>query len=139
VIASFIDGRVRIRAEALKQAEIMAAAKSMVEAGQGVLKVEGNLRTGSLLVYYDPAVIARETLLGAAALLEERFGDARRGGRGKNAARAFGRKTEMFLLFLSYGGTLAGLLFDRRIHVLSGLAFFLLTGVHVCARRRKEV
>ncbi|MDR2077105.1 MAG: hypothetical protein LBP61_09305 [Desulfovibrio sp.] len=139
MIASFIDGRVRIRAGALKQAGNMAAAKSLVEAGPGVLKVEGNLRTGSLLVYYDPAILPRETLLGAASLLEERFGDARRGGGAKIAPRPFSRETEIFLLFLSYGGTLAGLLLDRRLHVLSGLAFSLLTGLHVCARRRKGV
>jgi hypothetical protein len=137
VIASFIDGRVRIRAEALTQTETMSLAKSLVGAGQGILKVEGNPRTGSLLVQYDPAVITRETLLRAAALLEEQFGDARRGGQRKIAAGPFTRKTELLLLSLSYGGTLAGLLCGRRVHVLFGLMFSLLTGVHIWAHRRK--
>jgi hypothetical protein len=137
VIASFIDGRVRIRAEALKQVKTMSMAKSLVEARQGVLKVEGNLRTGSLLVYYDPAVITREMLLRAAEFLEERFGDSRR-GRTKIAARIFNRETEMLLLSFSYGGMLAGILFNRQVHVLFGLMFSLLTGVHVYARQRKR-
>ncbi|MDR1685237.1 MAG: hypothetical protein LBR82_02145 [Desulfovibrio sp.] len=76
MIASFIDGRVRIRAEALKQAEIMSMAKSLAQSRQGVLKVEGNVGTGSLLVHYDPAVITRETLLETAKILEAQFAGA---------------------------------------------------------------
>ncbi|MDR2745756.1 MAG: cation transporter, partial [Desulfovibrio sp.] len=66
MIASFFDGRVRIRADALKKPENLDMARSLVQARPGVLKVESNARTGSLLVHYDPAVITRETLTGAA-------------------------------------------------------------------------
>ncbi|MDR3175758.1 MAG: hypothetical protein LBU06_04420 [Desulfovibrio sp.] len=76
MITSFIDGRVRIRAKALKHAETMAMAKKFAQTRQGVLKVEGNVGTGSLLVHYDPAVITRETLIRTAELLEAQFADA---------------------------------------------------------------
>ena len=137
MIASFFDGRVRIRAEALKKPETMDMARSLVQARPGVLKVESNTRTGSLLVQYDPAVITRETLIGAAALLEAQFGGAARVKRTGSAGRRLSAKTEMLLLALSYGGMLAGGLLDRRVHVAFGIVFSLLTGAHVYVRLRK--
>ncbi|MDR2745494.1 MAG: cation transporter [Desulfovibrio sp.] len=139
MIASFFDGRVRIRADALKKPETMDMARSLVQSRPGVLKVESNARTGSLLVHYDPAVITRETLIGAATLLEAQLGGAPGVKRTKSGGRRFSAKTEMFLLTLSYGGMLAGSLLDRRVHVAFGILFSMLTGVHVYARLRKGV
>jgi hypothetical protein len=137
MIASFFDGRVRIRAEALKKPETMDMARSLVQTRPGVLKVESNTGTGSLLVCYDPAVITRETLIGAARLLEAQFGDAVRAKRAKNSGRRLSAKTEMLLLALSYGGMLAGGLLDRRVHIAFGILFSLLTGAHAYVRLRK--
>ncbi|MDR2054431.1 MAG: cation transporter [Desulfovibrio sp.] len=137
MIASFFDGRVRIRADALKKPETMDMARNLVQARPGVLKVESNARTGSLLVHYDPAVITREALIGAATLLEAQFGGAARVTQTRSAGRKFRTKTEMLLLALSYGGMLAGGLLDRRVHVAFGILFSLLTGAHAYARLRK--
>ncbi|MDR1660610.1 MAG: cation transporter [Desulfovibrio sp.] len=137
MIASFFDGRVRIRAEALKKPETMDMARNLVQARPGVLKVESNTGTGSLLVHYDPAVITREALIGAATLLEAQFGDAARAKQAKSAGKRLSAKTEMLLLALSYGGMLAGGLLDRRVHVAFGILFSLLTGAHAYVRLRK--
>ncbi|MDR3358823.1 MAG: cation transporter [Desulfovibrio sp.] len=137
MIASFFDGRVRIRAEALKKPEIMDMARSLVQARPGVLKVESNAGTGSLLVRYDPGVVTREALIGAATLLEARFGGAARAKQTRSAGRRLSAKAEMLLLALSYGGMLAGGLLDRRVHIAFGILFSLLTGAHVYARLRK--
>jgi hypothetical protein len=139
MIASFIDGRIRIRAEVLKRPEAMAMARSLIEGSAGVLKVESNARTGSILVRYDPAVITPEMLTGAAALMQAQFGAAPRAQKTGRPGRLPGPNAEMFLLTLSYGGMLAGTVLGKRVHIAFGVLFSLLTGIHVYARLKKGI
>ncbi len=62
MIASFVDGRVRLRHNVLKNADIMLQIDAFVRTLSGVLSVEGNVRTGSLLIHYDPEILDEETL-----------------------------------------------------------------------------
>ena len=82
-ITSFIDGRVRLRHPALRNAATADMAASMVSGVDGVESVQVNPRTGSLLIFYDAEKLSREKLLelakqGAALLPEEKKQEALR-------------------------------------------------------------
>ncbi len=143
MICSFIDGRVRIRAAALKDPAKMALVESAVKEQPGVHTAVANLRTGSLLVEYDPQVISREMLTMAAQALEAQLGEAPQTEKtGKNRAQCRrGRsnllpaKTEMALLTAAFGLTLAGGIINTRLHVVAGLLFSLFAANHIYCRR----
>jgi hypothetical protein len=135
MIASFYDGRVRIRHDALKDSHNMAAVVAAIAGRDGVISHVVNPRTGSLLVHYDPQKFSREDLLAAAKMLEQRFA-------GKGAGRG---RTDLFwkgdcetaLLFGLCGLTVAGGFVNRRLHVISGALYALLSLVHACSRWRR--
>ena len=62
-ITSFVDGRVRLRHPALKDAATAELVCSVVGAVDGISAVQSNPRTGSLLIYYDAEKLTREQLL----------------------------------------------------------------------------
>ena len=62
-ITSFVDGRVRLRHSALKDAATAELVSSVVGAVEGISAVQSNSRTGSLLIYYDVEKLSREQLL----------------------------------------------------------------------------
>ncbi len=65
-ISSFIEGRVRLRHPFLKEAEAEGSVKEVLEKIPGVLGVNVNTRSGSLLLEYDPETLSKEDLLGMA-------------------------------------------------------------------------
>jgi hypothetical protein len=75
LIVSFIDGRLRFRDQALKQPAVMETARALIIAQPGVLSLQANPLTGSILIHYDPAILDRESLLAAADFLEARLAD----------------------------------------------------------------
>ena len=62
-ITSFVDGRVRLRHPALKDAATAELVCSVVGAVEGISAVQSNPRTGSLLIYYDVEKLSREQLI----------------------------------------------------------------------------
>ena len=62
-ITSFVDGRVRLRHPALKDAATAELVCSVVGAVDGITSVQSNPRTGSLLIFYDAEKLSREQLL----------------------------------------------------------------------------
>ena len=62
-ITSFVDGRVRLRHPALKDAATAELVCSVVGAVEGISAVQSNPRTGSLLIYYAAEKLTREQLL----------------------------------------------------------------------------
>ena len=62
-ITSLVDGRVRLRHSALKDAATAELVCSVVGAVEGITSVQSNTRTGSLLIYYDAEKLTREQLL----------------------------------------------------------------------------
>ncbi len=70
MISSFIDGRVRIRCDALRNPEAAAAIEGTLRETPGVLSATANPRTGGLLVEYDPEAVTQEQLLEAAKMLD---------------------------------------------------------------------
>ena len=62
-VTSFVDGRVRLRHPALKDAATAELVCSVVGAVEGITSVQSNPLTGSLLIYYDVEKLTREQLL----------------------------------------------------------------------------
>ena len=62
-ITSFVDGRVRLRHPALKDGATAELVSSVVGGVEGILAVQANPVTGSLLIYYDTEKLSREQLL----------------------------------------------------------------------------
>ena len=62
-ITSFVDGRVRLRHPALKDGATAELVCSVVGGVEGILAVQANPVTGSLLIYYDTEKLSREQLL----------------------------------------------------------------------------
>lgn len=139
MIASFIDGRVRVRSKALKEAPVMQSMQEAVAAQDGILEVTVNLKTGSLLVRYDPKRISREQLAMAASILEEHEREgldaASRNICAPGGKKRF-RQRENALLGGLYLLTLLGGLTGTRVHVVSGALLTLLVGKHLYDRRR---
>ena len=62
-ITSFIDGRVRLRHFALKDASVAETVCAVVGGVEGVESVQANPVTGSLLIFYDTEKLSRQQLL----------------------------------------------------------------------------
>lgn len=154
MITSFIDGRVRIRAKALKDEKNMAMVLTMINAQDGVLEVTPNARTGSVLVLYDPEKISRETLLEAASLLEKQFPPEEKkplkglpdflsaltcrrefgsGGKRLSPLSPLGESALMTALYLATAVTGFS---SKRAHIALGTAFAGLAALHLYDRRR---
>ena len=79
MIVSFCPGRVRFRFEQLKDAATAAAAQARIQETAGITRVAINVRTGSLLIEYDPLLLPTERLIAL----------------GKNALAQFGISLEI--------------------------------------------
>ncbi len=138
MIASFIDGRVRLRDPALKNTRTLAMVEALVKARPGVLSTTANQRTGSLLVEYDPASISREDLSQAAAMLQARFGGGQRDA-GQTAGFTLpriSRKTEVRILGAALGLSMLGSVVAKPLHVAAGILFTLGMARHAYCRRK---
>ncbi|MDR2820792.1 MAG: cation transporter [Desulfovibrio sp.] len=136
MIASFYDGRVRIRHDALKDSQNMAAVVAAVAGRDGVISHVVNPRTGSLLVHYDPRKFSREALLAAAKMLELRFAGAEpvKKNRGRRSGTFLKSNYEIALLLSLCGLTVAGGFVNRRLHAISGALYALFSLAHACSR-----
>ena len=139
MMVSFIDGRVRLRSPALRSEKSLAEIQSGLSAYPGVKKTESNARTGSLLVFYDPAAISRELLGMAVASLAGRL-PAPAPDPGRRRCMLSGirlRKLETRLMCCGALTALAGAVAKAKpLHVAGGMLFFLLAGRHLYVRRK---
>lgn len=135
MITSFIDGRVRLRAPALKDPVQVAQIQTLLGDYAGVARVQSNLRTGSLLIEYDPAQISREMLMFAASALESQLSPQTAAERVSTDQQAYHGEALLLIaaLTLCLGCAAAG---AKSWHVWSGGVFTLLTVNHVLQRRR---
>lgn len=153
VVASLLNGRVRVRDEGLKKQPLLSRVTEALIATPGVTSAEANTRVGSLLVFYDAALAAAEQIL---KLISELLGspqevppsaEAEAGGA---TSRPFPFSRAMSLsippalrrrvvnygmlaaLALSVG---AAIIHFKKLHVLAGIVFLALFGDHLYQRR----
>lgn len=67
MVASFIDGRIRIRDEALILRSLACNIQDALLKNKGITRASVNPRAGSLLVNYDTAEMNREGIIGLIA------------------------------------------------------------------------
>ena len=133
MITSFIDGRVRLRDPALKDPQQVADIQTLLNGYDGIIRVQPNLRTGSLLIEYNPAQISREMLTFAASALESQL--TQQGQETTVAEPSYHGEALLLIaaLTLCLGCAAAGM---KSWHVWSGGVFTLLTASHVWQRRQ---
>ncbi len=145
-VVSFVDGRVRLRHDALKNPDVAAMAEAAAGGIDGVTGAVVNPVTGSMLVFYDPEKLSREELAALArewAVLLPEEKAAKKNGRspecgcvsallGKKAVRLVDRALLISLL-VSLAGAAAGM---GTLHRAAGAAFALASVQHVAAHRR---
>ena len=138
MITSFIDGRVRIRRNELKDPNAMTLVMDIVKAQDGIIDLIPNRRTGSLLILYDPDKIPRERLIQAAETLEKQFGCTT--GKPCRCKIRWGNISplaETGILASLYGLTFLTGMISKRTHIVSVLFFTGLAAAHVYNHRRR--
>ncbi|SNB45504.1 hypothetical protein [Geobacter sp. DSM 9736] len=144
VIASHFGGRVRIRDDSLKREPMIARASEALMNMPGVTGVEGNPRVGSLLVLYSAAVTGVDRIIEAAADLlssGEVEGESTEAGRVSSCAlfripARVKRNIANLGMLASLVLSVAAAIFDlKKLHILAGIIFLALFGVHVFERK----
>lgn len=145
VVASVLDGRVRVRDEGLKNGPLAAQVADALLDTPGVAKAQANPRVGSLLVLFDAALVAAERILATIADLlgaeQPEPGPAR-------AAEVPWRKFSISLppaarrrvvnlgMLASLALSMAAAVFDfKKLHILAGILFLALFGDHLFQRK----
>ena len=142
MIQSFRPGRVRLRANALCDEAQAKEIQEMLAGYPGVLDVQANTRTGSLLVHYDPEQIPQEQLQIALGLMEQRFADTpSKAKRTKKSSPLMTRKMEYRLLAGTFAlcllGTLGGKgMGGKYLHIAAGSVVTALTARHIYKQRK---
>jgi len=151
VVASLLDGRVRIRDEGLKREPLITRVREALLATPGVSAVDANPRVGSLLVLYSAALTAVEKILKMVSDLLG-SGEEVRGGAEpaqSSAVRSFirraspGEPSVLKRRTLNNIGMLASLVLSlaaailgfKKLHILTGIVFVALFGRHFYERR----
>jgi len=160
VVASLVDGRVRIRDEGLKREPLVTRVREALLGAPGVSAVEANPRVGSLLILYSAALTAVEQILKTVSDLlgsgAEEGGAAESGKTTAEPGKATGkfpftRKLSFAMpsvmkrrvvnnigMLASLALSLAAVIFHlKKIHVLAGIVFVALFGVHLFERRQQ--
>lgn len=147
VVASHVDGRVRIRDDGLKKGGTASRIKEALLAEPGVSGVESNPRVGSLLVLYSAALTALEKIL---KKISEMLGSSLEAPGSEERPRSFPKiplsisipaaikrkalNVGMLLsLILSVGAAVVCL---KKLHIALGIIFTALAAQHTYQRRR---
>ncbi|WP_353115091.1 HMA2 domain-containing protein [Nitratidesulfovibrio sp.] len=142
MISSFIDGRVRIRCDALRNPEAAAAIEGTLRETPGVLSATANPRTGGLLVEYDPDAVTQEQLLEAAKMLEAFAAQEPAAPKKSCCCRRLTKAEAMRISKRGMAGSLAalvlfGLAGRERAHIVAGGLFLAFNAYHLYAYRKR--
>ncbi|WP_051292827.1 heavy-metal-associated domain-containing protein [Citrifermentans bremense] len=153
VVASLLNGRVRVRDEGLKKQPLLSRVTEALIATPGVTSAEANTRVGSLLVFYDAALAAAEQILKRISELLDSpqeappSAEAEAGG-ATSRHFPFSRGMSLSILpalrrrVVNYGmlaalalSVGAAIIHFKKLHVLTGIVFLALFGDHLYQRR----
>ena len=146
LIASCINGRIRIRDRQLTQKGVAEAVCEVLSALPGIRQVTINEKVGSLLIIYSAAVTK---LQGIMETVTELLGDEKESHKTRSGERVpfisgiqtlglSGRKATVNMgmlasLLTSMIGIMIGL---KKLHVVAGAIFLAFFGIHFFERRR---
>ena len=152
-ITSHFEGRVRIRDDGLKKEPLLSRAREALLAMPGVSEVEANPRVGSLLVLYAAAVTAVEKMMKTLSDILGSWEEVRAADEPGQAIGKipFARRVSFTMpsvmkrrimnnigmlasLALSLG---AAVFYLKKLHVLAGIVFVALFGIHLFERRQQ--
>ncbi|MCC6347364.1 MAG: hypothetical protein IT388_09290 [Nitrospirales bacterium] len=140
-----MEGRIRVRDERLKKRRIAEDLKRSLLAVKGMGEIVCNLRTGSLLIFFDTAVANSKRILGIigeALGFSLSTGELPPAGSGRKEsplphlagmARRVGKGGMAAALALSLLGAAAG---GAKLHAAAGIVFIALVGVHMCRHNK---
>ena len=151
VVASLLEGRVRVRDEGLKREPLITRVREALLATPGVSEVEANPRVGSLLVLYSAALTAAEKILKTVSDLLGSGEEVRGRGAAEPARSAWkmpslgklspisprvkGQLVNIGMLaslVISLAAAIFGL---KKLHILTGIIFVVLFGDHFYQRK----
>jgi len=150
VVASLLDGRVRIRDEGLKREQLVSRIREALLATPGVSIVESNPRVGSLLVIFSAALTAVDKLL---KMVSDLLGPTENPNGGGEAPKSSGilplgsklsftippgvkRRLVNLGMLTSLALSLAAAVFGfKKLHILAGIVFVALFGDHFYQKR----
>ncbi len=155
IVASFIQGRVRLRHDLLKDPVLTADFLPMLKAFPGIIKVEHKTLTGSLLIEYDPDILDDDAVTALLAQGEEWIKEnssvqenadtventkslcfpSQNASSGLTRAQKrklfYGGMLTSFVSMLVTGGT-----GNKKAHYLTGTIFAVLTAMHMWRMRK---
>ncbi len=145
MVASFVEGRVRLRHSGLQKTSIVDRVTRELETRAGIEQVAPNRKVGSLLVCYDRAVTTLEEILDVlrAYLKDTPFPQKAPSLPKRPSARKMPRismsrrRVVNLSLLVSFIGSMAALFVDAKtIHIQLGVLFVALAVQHLFDKRR---
>jgi hypothetical protein len=128
MIASFVEGRIRLRDEKLKNKAVVDEIRKRAAQLRGISDVSINQRTGSLLIFYDRAVLRLEQAL---HILED-YLDAAKTECRKYAVSITNRKIVNPGMLASLALSMFGAALDiAALHITAGIVFLGFLGLHI--------
>jgi copper chaperone CopZ len=144
MIASCIEGRIRLRHPALTDATLLRDVAEQVAALPGITGVEANPRTGSLLVTHDDSIatadlvaMAEQYAAGHAAAAAAVPAKLSRGRTKANVARIKRRTQKIGLATCMAGAVATGLADTKAAHLVFGLGLAGFAAWHLTMYRRR--
>ncbi len=130
MITSFVQGRMRIRDKKLKNKLIADEIENRITQFKGILGFSINHRVGSLLIFYDKAVLQLQKII---YVLEDYLGgDAAKTRYKKYAASITDRTIVNFAMLASLAVSMFGAAADIVvIHITAGIVFLGFLGLHI--------
>ena len=143
LVTSHFAGRVRIRDERLKKDSLLAGVKEALLATPGITGVEANPRVGSLLILYSAAATGLEKIQ---KIISDFVGSGVEEAAAKvksTTARittVIPAKVKKNVVNIGMLASLllsvaAGILHLKKLHILAGVVFLALFGVHFIERK----
>ncbi len=128
MIASFVEGRIRIRDEKLKSISAVSHIERKLSQFKGITDVSINRRSRSLLILYDKAILKLEQLLHVLA----DYLDAAKTECRKYAVSITDRKIVNRAMLASLTLSMFGAAIDiTAVHIIAGIVFLGFLGLHL--------
>ncbi len=139
MVASFVEGRIRIRHISLKNQDTLGKAVETLKANNGIELIKPNRNVGSLLVFYDKALTKTDEILDALhsylwekPIIGKNKTPNRKSGIKRPQAPISKRQAVNIGLIASLSGSLLALLVNAKTaHVQLGILFTITSLIHI--------